>query len=235
MPPMKPTVPDLRRHRRHHADQIAALMLGEDHRARSAVPPSMSMIANLVSGKSGRDLAEHIAKGKAGHHDRVGTRLRPDGAAPVRAGLRTASRVPCRCRRFRLVPRVGAVEGGLVEGLVELAAKVVDDRRVGQSVAPAVSASVAAAPRNVFIRVIGLSRLSFCRKALPAGVSGSVSCGSTVIRAERPGAVKSGICVTAAGAPPKFYRSIKISGRSLVRPVPMQDHAHRRPCPRASR
>jgi hypothetical protein len=32
-------------------------------------------MANLVSGKSGATFVQHVAEGKAGHHDRVGARF----------------------------------------------------------------------------------------------------------------------------------------------------------------
>jgi hypothetical protein len=89
----------------------------------------MSMMANLVSGNSAATLVERIGPGEAGHDDRVAAVL--GEAAQRLLALRSVGDLELDIFDAGLgLELLGAVIGGLVERLVELAAQVEQQRRL---------------------------------------------------------------------------------------------------------
>ena len=89
------------------------------------------MTTKLVSGNSAATVPSAVPHEKPGHDDRV-VALGGEAAERLLAlGVVLQLEVDVSCRRFGL-PRFGAVEGGFVEGFVELAAEVIDDGRIGE-------------------------------------------------------------------------------------------------------
>jgi hypothetical protein len=116
----------LRGQRGHHADQVAALMLVEDHRLHVRRIDHHVDDGELGVGKVGGHLGQHVAEGKAGHHDGVGARLGQTAQRLFALRFVLHLQLLVGAAGF-LGPTLGAVEGGLVERLVELAAQVEDD------------------------------------------------------------------------------------------------------------
>jgi len=82
-------------------------------------------------GKIRGDLCQHVAKGKAGHHDRVRSGFGQTAQRLFAHRLGGHFQFLVGAAGFRR-PFLGAVEGGFVEGFVELAAKVENQCGVGQ-------------------------------------------------------------------------------------------------------
>ena len=120
-----------RGHARQQTDQIAAFMFGKHHRFHVGLIDHHVDDGKPGVGKIGGDLRQHVAKGKAGHHHRVGTRFGQPAQRllALRFGL-----------HFQFLegaaglgrPLRGTGKCGLVEGLVELAAEIIDDCGLGQ-------------------------------------------------------------------------------------------------------
>ena len=120
-----------RRLRRHDPGQIAALFLGKDDRLDVGLFHHHVDDGELGIGVIRGNLVQHVAKGESGHHDGVGARLgqAAERLFTLRLGLHFQFLVGA---AGFLGPALRAGEGRLVEGLVELAAKVEDQRRFGQ-------------------------------------------------------------------------------------------------------
>ena len=119
----------LRRHGGRHADKEGALVLLEDHgTARSAGPTTMSIRVNLVSGNSCATVLDGRRLGEAHRHHHL-------RAAPRHVAQRLLAHGGVRDFELAVLDAgvrlelFGAVEGGLVERFVELAAHVEDDGR----------------------------------------------------------------------------------------------------------
>ncbi len=185
MPPMNPTVPVL--------DAIAAIIPTRKLPSCSVKTTdftfgwstTMSMIANLVSGKSGATVFSTSPKAKP---------VITTGFAPASARRRSAcSRWASDCISISLkVPpvssaqRVAPLKAASLNDLSNLPPR---SKMIAGSAAaaPADSATRAVAPRNFCMRVIRISRLLLSARAGPPALDGGpISCGSQGIRAAAP-------------------------------------------------
>ena len=128
MPPTKPTLPVLRRHRGHHADEEGALCSLNSDRLHVRQVDDRVDDRELGLRVALRDLLER------------GGEAKPTATTTSAPRLRTMRSIACsRWASLRhlelevghaglLLELLGAVVGGLVERLVELAAHVEDDR-----------------------------------------------------------------------------------------------------------
>ena len=128
MPPTKPILPVLLRHRRRHADQERALVLLEHDRLDVGQVDDRVDDRELEFGELLGDLLHAAGLGEADADDDLGAPPRHVAQRLLALGLGRHLELAIRDARF-LLEALGAVVGGLVEGLVELAAHVEDDGR----------------------------------------------------------------------------------------------------------
>ncbi len=149
----------------------------------------MSMIANLVSGKSGATVFSTSPKAKPV----ITTGLAPASARRRSACSRWAS--DCISSSLNVPPvslaqRCAPLKAASLKDLSNLPPR--SKMMAGSaSAAPEVSASVAAAPRNFVRRVMSSSRFRFCVTPVRGGPAkgGPISCGSGSISAALSGPV----------------------------------------------
>ena len=122
--------PGLGGHRRHHAHEVRPLLFGEDHRFH------VRLIDNHVNDREfgvrevRRNLCQRVAKGKARHHDRVGASLGQTAQRLFALGFGLHFKFLVGAAGFG-GPTLRALIGCLVEGFVELAAKIEDQGGIG--------------------------------------------------------------------------------------------------------
>ena len=129
MPPTKPTFLDCEAMAGQDADEVGAFLFLEDHRADIRLVDDHVDDGELEIRKFCRDLVQRGRPGEAGHDDRI---VAVFGEAAQRLfALRGVLDFELEIvdAGFGL-EFLGAVEGGLVEGFVELAAEIVDERRL---------------------------------------------------------------------------------------------------------